>query len=34
MYDSLLLGSTISQAQLKKQSERKRMMNFSIHSLR
>ena len=34
MYDSLLLGNTISQVQLKKQSERKRMMNFSIHSLR
>ena len=34
MYDSLLLGSTISQVQLKQQSERKRMMNFTIHSLK
>lgn len=34
MYDSLLLGNTISQTQLKEQIDRKRKMNFSISHLR
>lgn len=34
MYDSLLLGNTISQSQLKDQIERKRKLNQSISQLR
>ena len=34
MYDSLLLGNTISQTQLKEQIDRKRRMNYSISQLK